>query len=280
VSTRRDSASLARRSPGATVIKLGGRALEPPGALFELADELSDFAPAAVLVHGGGGEVSAWCERLGLAPRFVEGLRVTDAATLEVAAAVLAGLANKRLVAALRSRGIDAVGLAALDAGIARVAPHPNAMRLGEVGEVRSIESSWLLRLVEEGRVPVIASLGADGARLLNLNADEVAGALAAALGARLLLFTDVEGVRLGGLLRPQLAASEIPLALAGGDVSGGMGPKLRAAARALAEGAREAWIGRWSGAGTLRALLSGTAAGTHITRGAPSAARLEARHA
>ena len=262
------------------VIKLGGRALEQPGALFELADELSNFAPGAVLVHGGGGEVSAWCEKLGLTASFADGLRVTDAATLEVAAAVLAGLVNKRLVAALRSRGVDAIGLAALDAGIARVAPHPSAARLGEVGEVRSIETPWLMRLIEERRIPVIASLGADGARLLNLNADDVAGALAAALGARLLLFTDVEGVRLGGLLRPQLAASEIPLALESGDVTGGMAPKLRAAARAVADGARAAWIARWSGEGTLAAVLSGTAAGTHITNGEPSASPLEARHA
>jgi acetylglutamate kinase len=262
------------------VIKLGGRALEHPGALFELADELSDFTGAALLVHGGGAEVSAWCGKLGLEPRFADGLRVTDAATLEVAAAVLAGLVNKRLVAALRSRGVDAIGLAALDAGIAHVLPHLQAARLGEVGEVRSIETTWLARLIAEGRVPVLASLGADGARLLNLNADDVAGALAAALAATLLLFTDVEGVWLGGRLQPQLSISEIPPALEGAGVTGGMAPKLRAAQRAIAGGATDAWIGCWSGAGTLGALLSGAGAGTHITRGDPSAATLEARHA
>src|SRR5207245_9215619 len=99
------------------VLKLGGRALEAPDAAGELAAEVAALRVPVVIVHGGGVEVSAWCMRLGLAPRFVEGLRVTDDATLEVVAAVLAGLANKRLVAALRAAGVDAVGLAALAGG-------------------------------------------------------------------------------------------------------------------------------------------------------------------
>jgi acetylglutamate kinase len=262
------------------VIKLGGRALEHPGALAQLSDELRELGRAAVIVHGGGGEVSAWCARLGLASRFSDGLRVTDPATLEVAAAVLAGLANKRLVAALRSRGVDALGLAALDAGLARVTPHADADRLGEVGEVRAIETSWLDRLMAEGRIPVLSSLGADGARLLNLNADDLAAALAGALRAALLLLSDVQGVRLGGRVAMRLEISEIARALESPEVTGGMVPKLRAAERAIELGASEVWIAPWAGAGTLAALLSGRAPGTQITRGEADSATLEARHA
>jgi acetylglutamate kinase len=269
---------------GPVVIKLGGRALELPGALSQMSDELRELGRAAVIVHGGGGEVSAWCAKLGLEPRFSDGLRVTDADTLEVAAAVLAGLANKRLVAALRSRGVDALGLAALDAGLARVTPHTDADRLGEVGEVRAIETSWLERLMAEGRVPVLSSLGADGARLLNLNADDLAAALAGALRAALLLLSDAPGVRLGGRVVRRLETSEIAHALESPEVTGGMVPKLRAAARAIEGGASDVWIARWAGAGTLAALLSGRASGTHITReetaGETAADSLEARHA
>jgi len=250
------------------VIKLGGRALEPPGAARELAEELRALARPVVLVHGGGAEVSAWCTRLGLIPRFSDGLRVTDPATLEVATAVLAGLANKRLVAALRARGLDAIGLSALDAGLARVVPHASAARLGEVGEVRSVDAAWLSQLAAEGRVPVISSIGADGERLLNLNADDLAAAIATSLGAPLWLLSDVEGVALEGRLAARLDARDAEAALRSPHVTGGMAPKLRAAIAATLAGVPEVWIARWSGPGTLAALLKGTATGTRMTAG------------
>ena len=114
-------ASARGQFPRPLVVKLGGRALDAPGALSECAAALREAgssgpsARALLVVHGGGAEVTAWCARLGVEARFADGLRVTDASTLEIAAAVLAGLANKRLVAALRARGLDAVGLSALD---------------------------------------------------------------------------------------------------------------------------------------------------------------------
>ena len=262
------------------VLKLGGRALEAPGAAAELADELLETGARAVLVHGGGAEVSAWSARLGLEPQFLGGLRVTDQATLEVATAVLAGLSNKRLVAALRARGVDAIGLAALDGGIARVAPHAEAAGLGEVGEVRGIETAWLAALLDAGRVPVLASIGADGERLLNLNADDLAAALAGALGGSLLLLTDVDGVSVGGRVAVRLDAAAIERALAIGDVTGGMAPKLRAALRALLAGAREAVITRWAGRGTLGGLLSGHGGGTRIVSSTSSRAIEEVHHA
>ncbi len=158
------------------VIKLGGRALEGPGARHELATAIAALEEPAVVVHGGGAEVSDWCLRLGLTPRFLDGLRVTDPPTLEVAVAVLAGLANKRLVAALRAAGVDAVGLSAIDGGIAAAELHPEAERLGEVGRVRAVAPALLETLLGRGHLPVLASIAAVAGRLLNVNADDFAG--------------------------------------------------------------------------------------------------------
>jgi len=204
------------------VVKLGGRALEGAGALDELEQALE--GRSAVLVHGGGNEVTAWSARLGLEPKFEGGRRVTDAATLEVATAVLAGLVNKKLVAALRARGVDAVGLSALD-GIATVA---RVAGLGEVGSVTAIDPSLLRGLLESGRVPVLASIGqADGA-LLNVNADDFAAVLAPALkAAALVLLSDTPGLILGGKVVSEVATGEIDALLASPEVTGGMGPKL-----------------------------------------------------
>src|SRR5262249_39773646 len=147
----------AAHANAALVVKLGGRALETPGALAECADALRDAGRDAgadphqrrptLVVHGGGAEGTARCARLGSQARFADGLRVTDAATLEVAAAVLAGLANKRLVAALRARGVDAVGLSALDGGIVRARRHAKAPVLGEVGEISVVDPALLAGL-------------------------------------------------------------------------------------------------------------------------------------
>ena len=256
-------------APAPVVIKLGGRALEAPGADSELAASLARLAAQggrAVLVHGGGREVSDWCRRLGHEPRFDGGLRVTDPATLEVAAAVLGGLANARLVARLRAAGIDAVGLAASDGGLIDAVPHPEASRLGRVGVARAANPRLLELLLGAGVTPVVSSIGAHAGALLNLNADEVAGAIAAALRAHaLIVLSDVDGVMLGGRLVPRLAADELAALLARGDVRDGMIPKLQAAGRALSGGASRVLIGAWHGPGTLADLLAGTAPATRV---------------
>jgi acetylglutamate kinase len=255
---------------GNVVVKLGGRALEAPGAPRELAAGVASLSGVPVLVHGGGAEVSAWSARLGVPAAFVGGLRVTDAATLEVATAVLAGLANKRLVAALRATGVDAVGLSALDGGIAEVVPHPDAARLGEVGAIASVRTNLLATLIESGRVPVLASIGARAGRLLNLNADDLASAIAAALGAPVvLMLSDTPGVVLGGDVARRLDVASLDAALEGGEVTGGMVAKLRAARAAVTGGAGRAVIAAWQGPGTLAALLAGEAIGTTIEAGA-----------
>ncbi len=251
---------------GLVVVKIGGRALDAPGAAAALAAEIASLRGTLVLVHGGGAEVSAWSERLGLAARFHDGLRVTDAATLEVATAVLAGLANKRLVASLRAEGVDAVGIAALDGGVAEIAPHPQSDALGAVGTVVAVEPGLLETLIASGRTPVMASIGARGGALFNLNADDLAASLAGALHARaLVLLSDAPGLKLGGEVVPRLDPASLDAALAHPEVRDGMRPKLRAAREALAAGVRRVHIAAWTGNGTLAAILAGEERGTTI---------------
>jgi acetylglutamate kinase len=271
------AAAAARVAAGPAVIKIGGRALEMPGAPEQLAAEVAALARPALLVHGGGHEVSRWCARLSIPPRFIDGLRVTDAETLEVAVAVLAGLANRRLVALLRHAGVDAVGLAALDGGIVEVEPHPNAAALGRVGVVRRVREALLAALLAGNRTPVLASIGDWRGELLNLNADELAASLAAALGAdTLVLLSDAPGVVLGGRRVSAIAPEELADLRAHPEVRDGMVAKLDAAGKAMAGGVRRVRIAAWSGPGTLGELLGGGTGGTTIVQaGSPLAETL-----
>ncbi len=259
----------ARPAPaGPAVIKIGGRALDSPGAWRALAAEIASLKGGRVLVHGGGADVSEWCRRLGIEPRFHRGLRVTDAGTLEVATAVLAGLANKRLVAELRAADVDAIGLAALDGGVVSAVSHPESATLGAVGAVESVAPALLQALLERGSVPVLASIGARGGRLLNLNADDLAAAIAPAVRAHaLVLLSDTPGLRLGGAIVPALDREGLLAALDHDDVRDGMGPKLRAVLAAIEAGVPRAHIAAWEGPGTIARLLSGEGTGTTITR-------------
>jgi len=287
----RDGAATEPRGWSATssalVVKLGGRALEAPGALREFAAALREAgtpggsARATLVLHGGGAEVTAWCTRAGLTPRFADGLRVTDRDTLEIAAAVLAGLANKRLVATLRAHGLDAVGLAALDGGIVRARRHPDTATLGEVGEIEAVDAALLATLLAAGRVPVLASLGDDGAgALLNLNADDVASAVAAALPAGdLVLLSDAPGLLLDGKIVPTLDETELAGVLMNKAVTGGMRPKLCAAQAALTAGVRRVIIAAWQGPGTLAGLLAGTATATTLGAARAGSVRPEESH-
>lgn len=266
---KQPSGNLASAAAGGTsrpvVIKLGGRALEAPGALPEFTAALARLARASLLVHGGGAEVTQWLARAGIQARFADGLRVTDAATLEIATAVLAGLANKRLVAALRAQGVDAVGLATLDGGTLTAQPHAQAAVLGAVGEITGCDAALLELLLGQGRTPVLASIGAtaDGA-LLNINADDAACALAIALRApALVLLSDTPGLKLGGEVVRELRASQLPALLTHPEVQGGMVPKLRSALAALEAGVDRVIIASWNGPDTLSAVLA--AAGRDI---------------
>jgi len=248
-------------SAAPVTIKLGGIA----GAHAASVEVVARWAPpGSVVVHGGGNEVAEWSRRLGIEPRSHDGLRVTDPETLDVVLAVLAGLVNTRLVAALRAAGRPAVGLTGVDGGLLRLRRRDPS--LGEVGEVVDVDPAVLDRLVEAGDLPVVASVGAeDAGALLNVNADEVAGSIAAARGGLLLLCTDVAGVMHDGRLLERIGPDLAEAMLADGSASAGMRPKLRAALVAARAGCSVRIIDGRAPSGVACA-LEGDNVGTEVT--------------
>lgn len=235
------------------VIKYGGNALSGSSE----ADAASVFARdiallhavgfRPVVVHGGGPQISAMMERLGKQPEFRNGLRVTDAETIEIASMVLLGTVNPQLVSAVSSHGARAVGVSGQDAGLLRVSQRDP--ELGFVGEVESVDPSVVLSALEDGAVPVVATIGSDDAgQAYNVNADTAAAAIAAALGAKKLVYlTDIEGVRRQKddptTLVRRATASEIERLMSDGNVDGGMIPKMQSCLHALHNGVDEVHI-------------------------------------
>ncbi|MBA4370953.1 MAG: acetylglutamate kinase [Coriobacteriaceae bacterium] len=198
-----------------------------------------------VIVHGGGPEITQYMERLGMEVRFVDGLRVTDEAAMEVVKMVLVGKVNKELVAAINAHGRLAVGISGDDANLIRA--RQVSPELGRVGEVAEVDTTVVINLIEDGFVPVIASVGAGDGGSFNINADLVAGELATALGSEKVIFlTDVDGLYADfddkGSLISRLSLTEAKKALAGG-LSSGMIPKVRACVDALDAGVHRAHI-------------------------------------
>lgn len=237
------------------VVKYGGSVLARAGegdggdTVIEDLVLLQGAGIHPVLVHGGGPEITRWLERLGIPSRFVQGLRVTDEATMEVVEMVLAGRANKALVGRLTAAGGSAVGLSGRDARLFEAAPLRGAVDLGRVGQITAVHPEVVQTLAREGHIPVIASVGTDArGEALNLNADHAAAALAQALGAsKLILLTDVEGIyqeRNGErTLLSVLTVEEARMLVEDGTVSRGMIPKVEAALAALAGGVPSAHI-------------------------------------
>lgn len=230
------------------LIKIGGAELEDGPVLEQLVDTLAPLAQARplIIIHGGGGDIARLQQRLGLQPVFVDGLRVTDEASMEVAEMVLSGIVNKRLTARLVGRGVRALGISGVDAGLlrARQLAHP-AGDLGRVGEITAVGTACLQDLVERGFTPVISpiSLG-DDARPFNVNADHAALAVAAALNVPEMIFlTNVPGVLADGIILPELPAHQAEEMIASGLINGGMIPKVRSALAAIAAGVGAARI-------------------------------------
>src|SRR5499427_10997371 len=226
-----------KRFHGQTVvIKVGGNAIDQARDETLLDVVLLRYVGMQpVLVHGGGPEITAMSERLGLEARFRNGLRVTDAATMEVVKMVLTGKVNPELVASINRLGGQAVGLSGED-GPSIIAEEldPN---LGLVGRVVQVNPEPITAMLERSYIPVIASigLGYDG-RAYNINADTVAAEVAVALGAaKLILMTDVPGVLDGGQrVQSEIGREAARRMIASGEVTGGMIPKLEACIRAL----------------------------------------------
>jgi acetylglutamate kinase len=230
------------------VVKHGGAAMDtakgPGGLASSFAEDISLLQSAGitpVVVHGGGPQVTNLSERLGIETTFVDGLRVTDAATLDVATMVLAGKLNTEVVASLVTGGVPAVGLSGVDGGLL-LARKQSGPDLGFVGEVVHVNADVLRTLTAQRFVPVVASIAVDETtgQAYNVNADVVASQLAIELGAEKLVFiNDVPGVvGSGGHLLSELSAAQC-LELLGqpGVVSGGMIPKLESAVAALSAG-------------------------------------------
>jgi len=230
---------LSRKRDKIIVIKIGGATLGSHDTTVEDAVYLQQQGKPIVIVHGGGKLITEWLNKQGIASRFIEGERVTDKATLEVAVSVLAGLVNKEIVAAINGLGGRAVGVSGVDGALLQGRVKNKA--LGYVGSVVKIDLSLVESLLTSGYIPVIAPIACGDrpeARVLNINADIVAGEIAAAIAAeRLIFLTDVVGVCDGsGKLLPKLSPSEAEALLASGVASGGMIPKIKACLRASAD--------------------------------------------
>ncbi len=242
------------------VVKLGGNELDRPDWLAACARALVRLDPV-VVVHGGGRAVSALSRRLGLPVEKRDGRRVTTPEVAEVVELVMAGPVNRQVVTALRAAGLDAVGLSGVDGGLLAARPAPGGW--GHVGEIVGVRVALLESFLLAGLTPVIAPMAPDVSGAagppLNVNADDAAAAIAAALGAaELLLVSDVPGVEVDGAVRPALEAGDVETLIELGEAADGMAAKLRAATAALRAGARAVRIG------DLR-LLDDARAGTRI---------------
>ncbi len=250
-----------RRYAGRTfVIKYGGHAMGDRDLAGLFASDivlLKQVGIHPVVVHGGGPQIGQMLERLKIKSEFVDGLRVTDAETVEIVEMVLSGTINKQIVHAVNAAGGTAIGLSGKDGGLIQAGKlrrtsrdeHSNIERildLGFVGEPQRINPQILTSLERSGMIPVIAPIGVGPAgETYNINADTVAGAIAAALGAsRLLLLTDVTGVLdKQGEIIAELSVEEFEKLRADGTISGGMIPKLETCANAVENGVEAAVV-------------------------------------
>ena len=233
------------------VIKFGGHAMIDSALSTSFALDvimLSLVGIRPVIVHGGGPQIGAMMERLGLVAEFVDGLRVTDADTIEVVEMVLVGTINKQIVSQINANGGKAVGISGKDGNLITARKKHLVDRndpdrlidIGQVGEIISINPGVITTLDANQFIPVIAPLGVgEHGETYNINADTAAGEIAAALKAeKLILLTDVEGVKDGsGALRSTLTGSEVLHMIAAGDISGGMIPKVQCCCSALERG-------------------------------------------
>lgn len=232
------------------VVKYGGAAMKDDRLKDSVIKDLvllSCVGLRPVFVHGGGPEINQWLAKIGVEPKFEGGLRVTDEVTMEVVEMVLVGKVNKSLVSLINRAGGIGVGLCGKDGKM--ITARPAGGGLGYVGEVSSIDTGILKRIVETGAIPVVASVAADqNGHAYNINADTAAGEIAASLGAeKLILLTDVPGIMLD-VRDPESLVKEIDIKgvrklIAEGQVSGGMIPKVECCLRSLAQGVRTASI-------------------------------------
>jgi acetylglutamate kinase len=244
-----------RRYSGKTfVVKYGGNAMvnkELAGVFAQDIVLLRQVGINPIVVHGGGPQINQMLDRLQIKSHFIDGLRVTDASTMEVVEMVLAGSTNKHIVSAINAAGGKAVGLSGRDANLLvatkqMMQKNGQEIDLGFVGDPKTIDPHVLKTLAQGGMIPVIAPVSAgEGGETYNINADTAAGAIAAAVGAtRLLLLTDVPGVLdKEGKLLENLTVTQVKALMGDGTISGGMIPKLETCIEAIEGGVEGAVI-------------------------------------
>ena len=233
------------------VVKYGGAAMKESSLKEKVMRDIVFLACVGlrpVVVHGGGPEINSWLTKLKIEPQFKSGLRVTDAATMDVVEMVLVGRVNKEIVSLINQAGGSAVGLCGKDGNLIKARPEGRE-GIGFVGEVNSVDIRLLESLVSGGYIPVVSSVAADDAgQAYNINADTVAGELAAALGAeKLILLTDTAGILQDyhdpATLIPRLDIQKARHLIETGVVAGGMIPKVNCCVRSLAQGVKAAHI-------------------------------------
>jgi acetylglutamate kinase len=234
------------------VVKYGGAAMKDAALKEKVVRDIVFMACVGirpVVVHGGGPEINTWLEKLGIEPQFKDGLRVTDAPTMDVVEMVLVGRVNKELVALINQAGGAAVGLCGKDGNLVTARPQSEDQAIGFVGEVTNVEPDIVKSLVAAGYIPIISSVAADETgQAYNINADTVAGELAASLNAeKLILLTDTPGILEDrtdpGTLVPEMDITTARQLIDVGVVGGGMIPKVQCCVRSLAQGVGAAHI-------------------------------------
>jgi acetylglutamate kinase len=251
------------------VVKIGG-SIRGDGTALDDVITLHKLGVHPVVVHGGGPIISDWQKRAGIETKFVQGRRVTDEPTLDIAHMVLIGKVNRDLVAYLGANGVRAFGLSGVDGGM--IQGRVRDPELGFVGDVDTVDLKPIQALIGAGYLPVIApaAITPDG-QPLNINADSVAGDIARALSAeKLVFFTDVAGVLDGnGELVPTMTPDRALELIASGEIKGGMIPKIEACLEALKTVPRAHVLDGRVPHALLRELFSSAGVGTMITRGA-----------
>ena len=229
------------------IVKVGGGIVEEHDTLEQLLDDFNAIPGNKLLVHGGGRSATALAEKLGIESRMVNGRRITDSAMLDVVTMVYGGLVNKRIVASLQARGINAIGISGTDCNVMLSDKRPvKDIDYGFVGDIKAVNAVFLASLIDQGIIPVLAPLTHDGkGQILNTNADTIAGeaakALASVFRVTLIYCFEKPGVLMDendeNSVIPYLSYYDFPRLVQDGTISGGMIPKIQNAFEALQAG-------------------------------------------
>ncbi|MDC7234815.1 MAG: acetylglutamate kinase [Spirochaetales bacterium] len=251
------------------VVKTGGKAAESSGLMAEMALDIKSIisrGARVVLVHGGGAAVSAIQKQYEIEPRFVEGKRMTSAAEMDLVDMGLAGLMNKHLVRLFQQAGLNAVGLSGADGALILSTPATGSGKEeNRTGAVQSVDPTLLELLLKNHFFPVVSSVSTDaGGRGMNINADEAALAVAAALKADDLIFiSDIPGILIKGAVVSSMNEQSIEESIGNGEIQGGMIPKVRSSLAAIRQGVSEIQISNFENPGDLEKIISGNKGST-----------------